>query len=579
MRCAVVRWGHGLLAMSLCVLAASPLSAAPAVDLQATLGLGGWVVPGRFIPLRLDVRASRVVDGTITVVVPGRGEGVTYEYALRLPPGARAQIGLEVIVQDPRRPIAVEVREGRALLIRAEVPVGVGRAAEGIVAALTREGAGLEFLASGPSRLAAAYLAEPALPSRWQAYAGVDLLAIRDLDARALLPSQQQALVEWVAQGGRVLVTPPASLIVPPWLHPLLPAEVQPAAVRVPGIPVPLVRLVPRSSASVVRVGDVPLVARGRYGRGLVELWAFDALAPEARAWPGRLAYWRALLSVPPDVPVAQRTLAEELPRTRPLPGTTQAILAVLSVAYILAVRVVQRRWGGSRGGWAFLVALAAAAAVVLYTLAAGARAAAASIAQVSIVEMLPGLERARVTTYVSVITPYGGRVTLRLPRDALARPVDAPALRMAEPAHTVTGGAPEGQLALEVSQMIGLPLQARAEAEQGGLVLVMDGALAGRIRDPLLYRGRQIYRLNGRSVSGRVRLDPARWEPALRAPTAGSDLMARTLGWLLPRLESAVGGDLWLLGVIADDRLPVRTPDGGPGDATHLLILPLRVR
>lgn len=575
------RWGHGLAAMSLLFFTGLPVAAAPAVDVRARLGFDGWVVPGRITPLRLDIGTVREIDGTVTVTVPGPGgtPPTAYRQALRVIPGTRSHIQLEVIVHDPRRAITVEVREGRAALARVEMPVGVANVAEGIVAALTREAAGLEVLTSGPRRLRAAYVVESDLPSRWQAYDGVELLAIRDLNTRALLPAQQQALVEWVAQGGRLLVTPQASLVIPSWLRPLLPADVDSETrLRVPGIPVPLARLVAGPSASAVETNGVPLAVRGRYGRGVVEVWAFDAFAPEVRSWPGRLPPWRALLSMPPAVSVAQSSFAEELPHTRPLPGGIQMMLAVLSVAYIVGLRVAMRRWGASPGGWVLIGALVAAVSVMLYTVASGARAAASSIVQVSIVEMLPGVSHARVTTYLSLITPYGGALTLRLPRDAMVQPASGLVLLITEPAHTVMGGTPEGQAALEVVQVVPMSLRARAEMEQGALTLVVEHPGDGGLRDAVLYRGRQTYHLGRGPIVGRTRLDPARWEP-VRPTAAGSDLTSRAWGWVLSRLGSVADGDTWLVGVIADDRLLIRLPNGRPGEAIQLLVLPLEVR
>lgn len=554
--------------------------AAPAVDLQARLGLDGWAVAGRLSPLRLDLGASRTIDGTVVVSVPtvGTGAPITSHHAVHIVPGVRAQIGVDVLVADPRRAITVEVREGRSILARVEVPVGPTRMAGSIVAALTREAAGLEFLAADGERIRGAYITEADLPVRWQSLTGVDLLALRDLNPRALLPAQQQALLDWVASGGRLLVTPSPSLVVPSWLRPLLPARFSTErGTRTPGIPVPLARLVPDPSASVLRVGGIPLAVRGTYGRGVVEVWAFDAFAPAARAWPGRIQYWRALLGVPVAAPVAHRSLAEELPRTRPLPGSTQVALAGLAGAYIVGLRFILSRWGASRGGWVALTTVIVMASVVLRTFAAGARAAAATVAQVSVVEVLPGLPRAQVTTYLSPITPYGGRLPLTLPREAAVHAAAGPLL-LVEPAHTVVTGEGQGPPVLEVIQVIPLTLRAYAEAGPDALTLVTEGAGQLGLRDALLYRGRHIYRLDRSPPSGRLRLDPTRWQPLARPAAEGNDLVARAMRWVLPRLESAAG-DLWLIGTIQDERLLVRLPDGRTGDAAHLVLIPVVVR
>jgi len=578
MRAVIWRWGHGLIAMSLVFGAAAAAPAAAPIEIRADLGLGGWVVPGRFVPLRVVVSASTEVRGLLEAVVPAAGHGtLTYTHALRVAPHGRQEIVFHVVLTDPRRPLVLRITSGGSEIARSTLPVGVSRVADGIVAALTREAAGLEFLAAAEGKRRAAYLTEAALPARWQAYDAVDLVVIHDLDARAVLPAQQEALVGWVAQGGRLLVIAHEALVIPPWLRPLLPADPTGSAARLPELPVPLARLVPDAGVEVIGDGALPLAVRGRFGRGLVEIWAFDPFSPAGRSWSGRIRQWQALLAAPRPESVATPALADELPQTRPLPGTTQVALALLSIAYIVVLRLVLRRWGASRGGWILVTAVAVVFASALYGFASGARTAARSIAQVSVIEVLPETQRARVTTYVSLLTPYGGSVTAYLSPDAAARPLGGGVLLVDESARAVTGSARGGQSALEVTEIISLDLRAEAVDASGTLQLVVTSAGPLPV-DALLYRRRQIYPLGPGVLGARTVLDAARWAAVERPGILGTDLAARVGESLLARL-AGLPDEFWLLGRFPKGRAAMRLSGGQAGLFAQMLVAPVRLR
>ncbi|MDQ7844247.1 MAG: hypothetical protein QN141_09910 [Armatimonadota bacterium] len=567
------RWGHGLIAMSLVFCGALSAQAAPSVEWSAEVGLGGWVVPGKFAPLRIDLTAASEGLGLLEVTVPQAGGGrVTHRRAIRLAPGARQQITFEVTVTDPRRPITVRLRRDGDEIARQEIRVGSGRVAEGIVAALTPERAGLEFLASG-SRRRAAYLVEATMPSRWQFYDAADLVVLDALLASTLLPAQQEALVGWVAQGGRLLVVPRDGLPAEPWLAALLPARVGPPA-HLPGFPFPLLRLSPEVPTERTGEEDFPLAVRRRFGLGLVELWAFDPFSPAARAWPGRVGLWQSLLATPGPTAAVPPALIDELPRTRPLPGSTQVALAGLSVAYLAAMRLVLRRWSGLRGGWILVPAVVGVFATALYAVASGAREAARSIAQVSVVEVLPEARRARVTTVVSLIAPYGGSVTAHLPAGAAVRLLEDGWIVLDESARTVTGGARRGSVALEVRQIIEIDLYAAVVDSAAAPQLLFSGDSPPPV-DGLLARGRQIYRLGSGPVPRRMPLDPAGWTTWDRPGVLGTDLASRAVEVLLAHLAQRPE-ELWLVGRHVDDRTALRLPGGGMGESSRLLLLPV---
>lgn len=538
--------GHGrsavlLFSMLILLPATSVPAAAAALDVHATLGIGGWVSPGETTPLRVDIQSSTPLAGTLQVGVPSgmRGDAVTTHLVpIRLAAGGRQQASVDVIVRDPRRPITLIVRDGSGERFRSALPVGPERVVEGIIAALTREAAGLEFVTGTEAKRRPAYITEDDLPVRWQAFDAIDLLIIRDLDPRRVLPAQARALVDWVRQGGRLLIVAPRELNLAeaPWLRDLF----QPNA-------------------------------SGASGRGVVTVAGEDLFAPARRERGELRAQVRAVLDRAPLPSVADPALADVLPSTRPLPGRTQLGLAVLSLLYIVAVRLVLRRFGAVRGGWVIITVLVVLSTAGLYTVAAGARTAATSVAQLSVAEMLGTLEAARVTTYASIIAPYGGRFAVSVPEGAVARALSDTALTYDDGTREILGTAADGQLTVVVRQIVPIRLRVRRQASD---LLVVDQGVPPLER-VVLYRGRQVYRISS-WAAGPVRLDPARWEPVDRPGTLGTDTAGRGMDLLFRQLDR-LGDTTWLVGRIVDERIGLKPRRGAAGETVTLVVTEIR--
>ncbi len=580
-----MRQGCAVLATSLLLFGVPASAASPDLTIQARLGLGGWVVPGAVTPLRVEITAARPLEGMLLVEVPAavRTDRVLrYTVPLRAPAGATQQVGIDLIIRDPRRPLLARVLAGGTERARLVIPVGAARTVEGIVLALSREQAGLEFLAAGSRRLRPVYVRESDLPPRWQSYAAVTALIIRDLDGRSLTVDQQRALTEWLGQGGRLLVVSHEGLDLrgAPWLADLLPVEVPPffaGAIRSGSVPVPVVPLRARPNATVETTGGVLLGASRAYGRGTVDVWAFDPFAPDARGWPGRLRYWQALLSRPSASPIATGDLAGQLPQTRALPGGPQVLLAVLSVVYIIGVRLVLRRFARIRGGWAAIAAGIAVFGAGLYALSSGARQGATTVVQVTVLEMLPGIPSARATTYASVLAPYGGQFALRAPSGSAIQPLDAADLSIDAARNEITGRVPAGRLLFEATDVAPIDVRAAVQSSGGPLEVTVFWQNAPPAQASFLYRGGQIYSLP-RELAGAVRIDPDRWERlehnrALATPEEGL-----VLEWIARRLDHRDGADLWLLARVDEERYTLRLARGRV-QSIQLLVVPVQVR
>jgi len=510
-------------------------------DVRADVGIDGWFAPGKIAPLRVEVRAAAPLAGTLRIEVPAEirdAAPVTHILPLAVPAGGRHQVYLDIVVRDPRRPILITLRGARGERLRVEVPLGARRVVDGVVAALTREAAGLEFLSGPDEKRRPAYLSEDGLPVRWQSYEPVDLLIIRDLDPRAVAPAQQQALVEWIAQGGRLLVVAPHRLHLAEarWLQELIPSAGERA-----------------------------------YGHGLVAATAEDLFAPVLRGRGALRARVTALLTRPGAPSLAPPVLADVLPATRPLPGATQFGLAALSVLYILVLRGVLPRVPARRSGWVGLAVVVAVGTAGLYGVAADARTSASSLAQLSVVEVLGTLPAARAVTYASVIAPYGGRFAVRAPGGAEARPLGGAGVTYDAARREISGAASAGQVVIVARQIVPVRLQVRW-SPSGALTVDRAG---GDLQHAVLYRRRQLYRLPP-DLGGTILIDPARWEPVDRPGTLGLDVAGRAMDALFRQLDRAGDGS-WLVAQTADDRLGLRTASGAAGDAVRLVVAAVR--
>ena len=149
--------------------------AAPApVDLEAELGFGGWIVPGVWMPLRVEIGSRDALDGELVVSTgAGQRSQITWRHPVTLGPGTRQRLHLDVIIDDPRDPVQVSIRNRGVVLVQKAIPTGALRAADGVVIGVTEDAAGLEIVGALPRRLRPAYLRESQLPVRWQDYEGV----------------------------------------------------------------------------------------------------------------------------------------------------------------------------------------------------------------------------------------------------------------------------------------------------------------------------------------------------------------------------------------------------------------------
>lgn len=570
-------------AVLLVALTAAPAAGQGAVEVRASAGWSGWVSVSGWIPLRVEVRAAVPIDGTVVVEVPSPSGGppMVFRRPVRLPSGGPHVLTVDIVLPTARRPPVVRLEAG-AVQARAGVDLRSSRVVDAVVLAVSREAAGLEHLVA--QRLGPAYVEADQLPDRWQQYAAVAAVVLRDVDPEALTASQREALVQWVVQGGRLVVTGAERLLSlrAPWLEEMLPGHPIGMATMdpgdLPGLPsgIPAALLRPRPGAEAFPSPARALMARWRYGAGRVTIWGWDAFDPRLRAWPGQAGLWREVLEAPVAAP-AIGDLSGALPAARPLPGSLPGALAALSAAYILLARAVLRRAGPGRYGWVAVLALSVAGASAMRAFSLSVRDAATAVVQVSVAERLPATSWARVQGVVAVYAPYGARVRLRAPPGGVFAPAGHLPVAFEDPA-SVAGEVPPPGLQVGLRQMVEFPVEATLRERPDGLELSVRNLSGATIESPRIVRAGQVAALSRLSADGTVTLDPTGWRPVQRAPAPPARVPDRLLDEVLAALAAAPSADGWLVGWVADGRVAVRS-DTSSVMAHHLIVVPLEVR
>jgi hypothetical protein len=570
------------------VLWPSALAAAPSIGFNVATGFDGYFIPGSWTPLRIDLVLPSSFEGVLAIDVTSAQALVrTFRFPVRFVGGARHQLHADVVIPDPRYPLMLRLLSGTHEIARYSVSLGAARAVDGVVVVLAAEAVGLEFLTNAPGRLRPAYLVEEGLPIRWQSYEGVRAVVIRDLQDMRLQDLQREALREWVAQGGRLVVMGPELLhsARPPWLMDLLPAVprnelVTEAVTLVPDHPGPvtLALMSPRPGASAWPDRGPPQRLEWRYGRGTVTVWTFDALASTIRTSPTLVQQWQHVLTgLAPSV-IATRTLADVVPTTPALPGLAQLALALSVIAYIAALRWVLPRAALHRG-WMLLGAVVVGAGGLMYGVAAVARSSVAAIAQVSLVETIPDVRLARVTTYAGVTAPFGGTFQLVAPLQATIRPVTGASVNLTDGPPSIEDPIPLRRGRFEILQVIPLAVRGTVARSPQGFQVAIENPDELPVRDPILYLDGQIYRLPVLRTRTVAMFDLTQGEPIERYQVGRDTLADRLRQWTFvgPGSDAIIKrGQPALIGWVEDARLMVRSPQTQRSTAASLLVVPL---
>ena len=205
------------------------LLAAGEVRVEAKLGLGGYFRLGGPCPVELHVHN----DGASllsSAEVEGEGSAVTFAREIDIPPGSSKVVRLAALLPTRSPRLSVRLSGPDGLRHSETSSPSLEALTEGsrlIVSTETRRDRPLASffatcLGDSPER---AYLDVEQLPETALAYGIADLVILADLAAASVAPAKRQALLAWVAAGGRLVVSQSGEFRAGSVLHEMLVAH------------------------------------------------------------------------------------------------------------------------------------------------------------------------------------------------------------------------------------------------------------------------------------------------------------------------------------------------------------------
>lgn len=455
-RCLSVRSGlAATLAACLAVLASAVASEAAGnrIEIAVQSGYHGAVKLGVWMPITVDVtNHGQQLDGTLEIATstslmgkggPPSGNAV-YSTPLTLAPGATKHFRTYV-TQDMQGSIDVRVLEAGRVVGSTQLPPP-GNVPGLLVAVLSDDATALDGIAAiHPSgvastvvHLAGSDLADSALVLR-----GFDLIAVDNFSTDTLTAGQRNALVDYVMQGGSLLIGTGGA-----WHKTLagLPAAIVPMQVTgtavlaashalpgVSGLEVATGSAATGASAWLTD-GDRPLVIEAPVGAGMVALSTFDWAQGQIAASAGGAAVLRQVVvrstygssgssassslsfskaGIPISIAARGGSMTQALTNVPALDLPAWWLIGALVLVYVLLVGPINyfvlRAIGRRALAWITVPAIAVVASGGAYGASVLTKGTSVIANEIAIAHVQPGWDRAYNEAYTGIVAPSRG--------------------------------------------------------------------------------------------------------------------------------------------------------------------------
>lgn len=427
----------------------------PPVRLNAEVGFDGQCWAESWLPVTVRLENDGPgVEGVLEVFGAGtRLNEVIFSQPVDLPTQSRKEAIVSVYSNGLVRTLNVRLRSGSQVLAESALRLPCWGEPPLLIVLAAETPSAFRSLGDLNRLTEPLYLAEidvDDLPEHGVAFQKVDLLFISGVDTGRLTAAQRQALADWVSGGGRLVVTGgpawrqttaglPDLLPLIPQGERSLPSLAALSAYSTLGQDLP-------DGEAVVTVGglapgaqvlleqdNVPLVLSRQHGAGRVYFLAFDPSLSPLRDWPGLPDFFTALIEEHAALPPAwsagfenwdnARSALSTLPDLSlpsPLLVIGFLLLYVIAIGPLnyLVLRIVKRR----ELAWVTIPAMVLAFTVLAIALGLSTRGARPVLARLAVVEVWPGVERARVSGLLGVFSPARATYDLAFAEGDLVR-------------------------------------------------------------------------------------------------------------------------------------------------------------
>ncbi len=457
--------------------AAQSVSDGLSITVQA--GFDGYYKEKVWTPVTIRLENNGAsLEGTLEVTLDDYTQpDVVYRYPIVLPTVSRKEINLAIYPETSARAVQVTLLSGRKVLGKAEATLRSMSATDPLFGVLSASPsafnllADLDNLAEYSGTAVVAQLDAATFPTRGSALEALNVIVLNDVDtngAAPLSPAQVQALGEWTAAGGRLVIAGGASWqkttagLEASGLLPLLPKsdqilgdlqpvqsythqsqpDVSPLATPDQGVVVASGALQDQANVlagAAVGSQSIPLVVQKDYGAGSVFFLAFDPTLEPFASWAGSVDFYRQLLGTPLNKPTwlqgfrdwySANNAAQSMPGIR-LPssificGLLVLYIAILGPLNYIFLRVLKRR----EMGWISLPLTVMGCSILVFVAGTILRSGGPVVSRLSMVQIWPGVGTAHVDSLVSLYSPNRAGYELELPAPAFIHrlPTDPP--------------------------------------------------------------------------------------------------------------------------------------------------------
>jgi len=435
------------------------------VSLQANALYEGTSKYGEWLPIVVQLE-NRGSDrrGRVQGHVLGN-QTVNYAQKVELPRGARKEVTIFVVPNNNSRRVVVEFVEepSEEVVAKQEVIIRPQPNVRFMAAAITAGNDTLDTLTGinfrgerQNDRAVFVPLRLDTLPERPEALRTLDLLVLTGIDTSSLTPRQQQALEQYVALGGMLVLGggPDAKRVlsgIPPSLHPVsITGEVQldelPSlkqftgeSVKVNGpFPAAQSELHPQATLRLTE-GDLPMIIEREIGHGIVYWLALDPALTPFDAWRGAENFWlnvvgsRAIypFELPPDIAPRQlinNDLFYALQNLPVLDLPSLRLLLPLLFLYILVLGPINyfllRRRKRLELAWVTVPLITIFFSIGVYGVGYYLRGSDVVLNQITIVQAIPQSNHAYLRSMVGLFSPSSQTYNLSVSEETLLSPL-----------------------------------------------------------------------------------------------------------------------------------------------------------
>lgn len=435
-----------LLAIMISLILPSAVGAEPSpVTMKITAGFDGRGKVGAWIPVRVDVtNQGPEIQGEVRVMFKGDGQfASSYAVPAVLAQGAKKQITVHVPLDMGFRRFDVTLVSAGKVVAKETATVNTGSPEDLLAGTISDDSTGLDYLGgvrmpNPNSDLRVAHLDQDTFPATLASMKNFDLLVLNNFDTSRLNEKQTKVLQAWIEDGGFLVLGGG-----PNWRKTLtaLPEGLKPvegAGTRnvtdLPDLAKFAGKTLPSGSTFAVTTGQLkfgrvlardgsdPVVVLARKGEGSILYVAIDLALEPMTSWTGTMAFWQKLLTQAPSnatvgiqgrptpmtkggwamMNALQNIPAMDLPSARLMGGLLLGyILLIGPINYLILKRFDRRDWA-----WVTIPVVAILFVGSVYTVGFIGKGRDVLTHTISIMELAPGSDTAKTTTYVGVFAP-----------------------------------------------------------------------------------------------------------------------------------------------------------------------------